>query len=250
MPTGYIYSITNIHNGHTYIGKTNSLERRWREHKSGYGGTTILSRAFIKYGIDSFLFDIVAEIPFESNEELNNVLNQLEVYYIELYDTLANGYNATHGGDGGTIDYTKIGVSDKKIEACRRNGKVYADRIRGLPRDREVIMKGAVKRRKAVLQYDIDGNFIREYLMLSAITDFERINISKCCKGEISSAYGYIWRFKEANNYPLKIKAPLNWHKANIPIIQYNLEGIPIMEFNSATEAAKITGIGRKSMLE
>lgn len=248
MCIGYIYSITNLLNGHMYIGKTNNLKRRWNQHKSGRGGTTILSKAINKYGLENFLFDIIAEIPFESSEELNSVLSQLEVYYIELYGTLKDGYNATYGGEGGTIDYSKIGVSDKKREACKKNGKKYADKVRGIPRNREVIMRGALKRRKPVLQYDIHGNFIREYPMLSAVSNFESINIGKCCKGEISSAYGYIWKYKESDEYPLIIKAPVNWHKANIPIIQCNLNGEIIKEYNSATEASKITGIGRKSI--
>lgn len=50
MYIGYIYKITNKINGKSYIGKTNNLIRRWNEHKSGKGGTAILSKAFIKYG--------------------------------------------------------------------------------------------------------------------------------------------------------------------------------------------------------
>lgn len=248
MYIGYIYSITNLLNGHMYIGKTNDLKRRWNQHKSGHGGTTILSKAISKYGLENFLFDTIAEIPFESSEELNNVLNQLEIYYIKLYGTLKDGYNATYGGEGGTIDYSKIGVSEKKRDACKRNGKIYADRVKGVSRDRDVVMRGAIKRRKPILQYDIYGNFIKEYPMLSAVTEFERVNIGKCCRGEIASAYGYIWRYKRDGNYPIKIDVPKRWHEANIPIIQYDLNRNFIKEYVSATEASKITGIGRKSI--
>ena len=56
MYHGYIYKITNKINGHSYIGKTNNLDRRWHEHKSGNGGTAILDKAFKKYGINNFKF--------------------------------------------------------------------------------------------------------------------------------------------------------------------------------------------------
>ena len=48
MYIGYIYKITNKINGKSYIGKTNNIIRRWKEHKYGHGGTAILSKAFIK----------------------------------------------------------------------------------------------------------------------------------------------------------------------------------------------------------
>jgi hypothetical protein len=31
----------------------------------------------------------------------NSLINEKEKYYISLYDTYHNGYNATEGGDGG-----------------------------------------------------------------------------------------------------------------------------------------------------
>lgn len=61
MYTGYIYKITNKVNGKSYIGKTNNLNRRWNEHKSGKGGTAILSRAFTKYGNPVEIFNSATE---------------------------------------------------------------------------------------------------------------------------------------------------------------------------------------------
>lgn len=51
-----------------------------------------------------------------------------------------------------------------------------------------------------VIQYDLDGNFIKEW---DSITDIKRIygyttgNISSACKGRYKQAYGYKWRYKE-----------------------------------------------------
>lgn len=52
---------------------------------------------------------------------------------------------------------------------------------------------------KPVLQLDLDGNFIREW---DCAADVERelgiyaTNIRNCCKGNLKSAGGYIWKFK------------------------------------------------------
>lgn len=242
--TGYIYSITNEINGHTYIGKTNDLVRRWKEHCYGHGGTAILNKAFKKYGIEYFVFDIIAQIPFDNIEELNNVLSQLEVYYIALYDTFNNGYNATAGGDGISfyhhseetkrkISQSQVGkiLSEEHKEKCRianlgnhhtdkakkairqallhRDHSIYdniANKLKGRTRDHEMIMKAAKKRRKPVLQYDLQGNFVREYPGVKFVNGFEGKSISACCRGKLGSTQGYIWRFKETEDFPKKIE--------------------------------------------
>ena len=57
---------------------------------------------------------------------------------------------------------------------------------------------------KAVIQYDIHGNFINEFLSIGLAgraTNLHRSNISSACKGIYKHSGGFIWRFK----YPLFI---------------------------------------------
>lgn len=52
---------------------------------------------------------------------------------------------------------------------------------------------------KPVLQYDLDGNFIKEWLSTKDVernTGFANTNISSCCKGKYKQSYGYIWKYK------------------------------------------------------
>lgn len=284
--TGYIYSITNELNGKSYIGKTNDLVRRWKEHCYSRGNTAILDKAFSKYGLEHFIFEIVAQIPFDNIEEMNSVLKQLEVYYISLYDTYHKGYNATIGGDGISCYHhseetkKKIGEkqkgkiiteeqkamcslankgrhhTEKAREAIRKAllnrdseiQKRIADKLRGKERDHDMIMKGAAKRRKPVLQYSLEGKFIAKHDGAVFVNKNWEANIIACCKGRLNSAYGYLWRYKNGNDYPLSIVPPKVYHKANKAVIQYNKEGKKVNEYISATEASKITGIGRKSI--
>lgn len=229
---GFVYKITNTQNTHSYIGKTNSITRRWKEHKSGRGGTSILSCAIRKYGIDKFNFEVIREISCCSLYSLNKTLSVLETYYINHYNTHRNGYNATIGGEG-------VIYLDKTIY------KKNAEKRVGIKRSIEAILATATKISKPVLQYSLDGNFIQEHPRISTVENMNVAQLIACCKGKLNSAYGYIWRYKTSSNYPLKIKAAENYHISNLKVIQYSKDGEKIAEYNSITEAAKLTNIIR-----
>lgn len=52
---------------------------------------------------------------------------------------------------------------------------------------------------KPILQFDINGNFIKEWISAALVEkelNIKKPNICKCCKGERNSAGGYIWKYK------------------------------------------------------
>lgn len=58
---------------------------------------------------------------------------------------------------------------------------------------------------KSVNQYDKDGNFIKKWNSMKEVSRYLKIaradvNISKCCKNKSKTAYGYIWRYANANS--------------------------------------------------
>lgn len=93
-----IYKITNLINGHAYVGQAKDIERRWAQEKNmsknqnNPGYNYPLMKAFRKYGIENFKFEIIEECDI-------NDLNNREIYWIEFYNTFFNGYNQTLGGD-------------------------------------------------------------------------------------------------------------------------------------------------------
>ena len=95
----YIYRYRNIITNNSYIGKTNNIERRKREHKSAANNpnnpyyNTIWAKKIRQYGLENFEFTILEETDVEHFAER-------EQYWIAYYNTfLGSGYNSTSGGE-------------------------------------------------------------------------------------------------------------------------------------------------------
>lgn len=90
-----IYKITNKENGNFYIGRSVNIEKRWKNHiiasqnKNDKGYDYPLYRAFRKYGVSQFDFEVIEYCDEET-------LNERENYWIK---TLKPVYNQTEGGD-------------------------------------------------------------------------------------------------------------------------------------------------------
>lgn len=92
-----IYQIINKENGHMYIGLSKNIEQRIKEYFShGINGKRKddldkpLYRAFKKYGIDNFEWNILEECS-------DDLLKEREIYWIKYYNTYENKehYNET-----------------------------------------------------------------------------------------------------------------------------------------------------------
>jgi group I intron endonuclease len=63
---------------------------------------------------------------------------------------------------------------------------------------RETVNKRIAKNNKAVLQYDLTGNFIREYGSIKETSKYgyAKLIVSLCCRGKQAQYRGFIWKFK------------------------------------------------------
>jgi group I intron endonuclease len=95
--TGVIYCFHCIFSGKKYIGKSINISKRLASHRRNVKNNVITKfyTAVKKYGWEGFVFGIMEECN-------DNILNEKEIFYIEKYKTLSDGYNMTSGGDGGT----------------------------------------------------------------------------------------------------------------------------------------------------
>lgn len=68
------------------------------------------------------------------------------------------------------------GTMNQRVAKANRNGKLS----------------------KKVLQFTLNGEFIREWpsMMECSRNGFSQRNVSACCRGKYKQAYGYIWKYK------------------------------------------------------
>ena len=55
--------------------------------------------------------------------------------------------------------------------------------------------------RKTVLQFDLTGNFIKEWespIVVQNVLGFWNSSIGACARGKYKQAYGFIWKYKVA----------------------------------------------------
>ena len=101
---------------------------------------------------------------------------------------------------------------------------------------------------KSIIQYDLNGNFIKEWISLKEIQKTlgfcSRVLIDVCKERKIS-ACGFVWRYK-TSNYLLKIEIP----KVSIKrlLIQYDKKMNIINEFKSLMDAHKTTNVSRTAI--
>ena len=108
---GKIYCISNNINNKVYIGKTtySTIEQRFQEHCRDSHKINKEKRplynAMRKYGIEHFFISLIEECDL-------SILETREQYWIDIYDSYNNGYNATIGGDGKQLYNYMLFVED------------------------------------------------------------------------------------------------------------------------------------------
>lgn len=128
-----IYKITNTVNNKVYIGQSVNIKVRWRDHINALNRQdsrcTLLQRAWIKYGEDKFVFEIL-----ELCDE--DLLDELETKYINMYNAQnpTKGYNMESGGNAqkhlSAETKAKIGNSNRgKCHSEETKRKMSEDRV-------------------------------------------------------------------------------------------------------------------------
>lgn len=109
-----IYRITNKINNKVYIGYTENVKKRFRDHKNIIKNERVefvLYESIRKHGIENFDFEVI----FQSKDKYHTFYI-MEPYFIKEYNSHYRnnmGYNMTHGGDGCFDEYQKKIISEK-----------------------------------------------------------------------------------------------------------------------------------------
>jgi group I intron endonuclease len=117
----FVYRITCKNNNKSYIGITNDPKRRFKERR--YDARTDskypIHAAMRKHGIDQFEFEVI----YGSRDEAY-IREEMEKYFVTLYDSKNNGYNCTDGGEG------IQGYKPEWIEKMRKVGANISEETR------------------------------------------------------------------------------------------------------------------------
>ena len=193
---GYIYLITDTTNGMKYTGKHHyHIEGQL---DPNYHGSGVIIKNIYKKRPETLKEEYIKTCY--SEEEMCSD----EQYYIKLFKTLwPNGYNLTEGGDGGEIPCEEIRkkMSMKlKGRTAHNKGKPMSEeqkkKLRDAHKGKTMSDEQKKKLSKKVLQFTLDGEFIREWPSTREIErqlGFDNGAVGKCCKGKLKSAYGFKW---------------------------------------------------------
>lgn len=211
MNTIKIYTLKDPTNNEIrYVGKTiKTLE--WRLYQHLHNTITYKNKnaSWIKSLIKKGYSPII-ELLDETNE---TNWKYLEIYWIsQLKSWGFNLNNMTNGGDGNNnqviTEESNIKRRNSLIgrkrdpEIGKKISKILSGRKLSNKRKKQIKEYVIKNQGKAVMQYDMNWNFIKEFRCLkeaaeSCIKSGNSSRIIKVCKGKANSAGGYKWKYKE-----------------------------------------------------
>ena len=270
-----IYKYENNINHMIYIGQASDLKERYKKHLKNIKDLSHKEDFYIAlrdFGIDNFSYEVLEE--FEDEEYNPDLLDILEDYYINEYNSLKpNGYNMVPGGHHGAGIAKRIPVRQYTLEGelvKEYHSIVLASRLLQINLS-NIVACCKKKRQQAggyqwryasdnldkiedihlkvsqfnipILQYDIYGNFIKEYNSLQEIiinnVNFSKENICNNLRHKTKSAYNYQWKYKNDHTPIVNIDQT---------VLQIDKNGNIVKEYYTASEAAKETGISRSNI--
>ena len=204
-----IYQIRNLVNGKIYVGSSVNLETRKTRHywelENNRHNNQHLQRAYNKYGLDKFVFEVLEYVE-------RDVLLEREQYYIDTLNTVNEGYNiypvAIH-----TDNY--VWTPAQKQNRCGVNNPMYGKHLSEEHKKRiSEAEKGRIPWNKGRKMTESERLQVREYngnskkvqcvetkvIFLSAREAGRQYHIapshiSDCARGERKTAGGYHWEY-------------------------------------------------------
>lgn len=130
-----IYKITSP-SGRVYIGQSVHIYDRWRNYKNIHCRNQVkIYKSIQKYGYNNHKFEILVLCEKEK-------LNELEMYYISIFNSVNSGLNIKEGGNRPTFsDETrkKISIANKGRRFSIEWKKNISIGLRGKPKSKEHI---------------------------------------------------------------------------------------------------------------
>jgi len=136
--TFYLYQYTHRVSGLSYIGSTNNLERRRKQHAKRTSGAERFNRAVEKYGINAFDFRVLAYLDNATEAA------RIEQAAIRAFGTLSpNGFNLNGGAPYTQYNGPPCPETRQKMTAALHASPKFWENVRELNNNPEI------KRRRA-----------------------------------------------------------------------------------------------------
>lgn len=234
----YVYVLTDPRTGDVrYVGVTDNPKKRLQGHIRDVKREKTHKANWIK----SLLRDGLNPIMTLIDETDNENWQQCEIGWIAHYRAMGcNLVNSTDGGDGVrnpseetrkrmsesakvkifTNEHRrKIGDKSRGVPRSKETRRKISESKKGIPRDKKTVQKMAKNNpnKKAVLQYDSFGHFIKQWdsgRKASRELGIHQGHIGKCCqkKPKYKTVGGFIWRYADdplLGEYPTQLKLDL-----------------------------------------
>ncbi len=221
---GYVYKIENEITKKVYIGSTVNFNRRKSEHfkelRKGTHYSKKMQADYDEYGEKSLVMSVIEECE-------DNVRLDREQYYIDLYNAANKGYNTSESAYG--VSNPFVATMEKNGENNPFYGKHHSEETKkhlhevwehtredrsGWKHKEESIQKMSEKSSRGknrnathILQYDLDGNFLKEWDCVADAAEFYGMksssSITNCCRFNIEKtenynmAKGFIWKYAD-----------------------------------------------------
>lgn len=171
-----VYRIINTKNGKFYIGSSNNLSRRKREHfhtlRNGTNHSLILQKAFNKYGESNFKFEILARCP-------TKYLFKIEQWFV---DNLKPKYNICVKDVSVPVGIPHVNYKDK-------------DRYKEIALERHKTVDSFGWQSKRIAKLNDAGDILEEYDSLKKYADEHLCsvaNVGKALKKKIKCRGFYV----------------------------------------------------------
>jgi group I intron endonuclease len=208
-----IYKITSPNNK-IYIGQSTNIQKRYSKYKTNQNKSQVkIYNSITKYGWDLHLFEVLEECSIENLQSRETFWKE---YYINTFGWNNMLFFNIIDGKGGYLSESikekmrkpKHSEDFKKNQSENKKGKpIHTDEYKKwLSEDRKkwdltyMIKKSIEANVIPVLQFDLEGNLIKEHssLIEAAISlgKKQSTSIINCCKNRQKTAYGYYWKYK------------------------------------------------------
>jgi hypothetical protein len=172
----YIYLVEKCYGdvNKVYIGKSVNPQSRKNQHLKKYGREII--------------FNEIDKVSSFSSKDWK----VLETFWIQYFKFLGFEVLNQNNGGGGSSKWNEEQKINRKGKGIGKNFKITLAKL------------NHPQCSKSILQYDLNGNFIKEYpSIMEARRNNPKGDIDSCVQGKQKQAGGFQWLYKELN---IKIK--------------------------------------------